>query len=267
MESSVNNSISPAYQMQLIENVEKEILAKYSSIKNVRFYIKKWHVQDEGSYNNYNYYENFSIAVKENGEIDLTNTLHGIDSETLIKIAIDLGIETPDFIPSIPLFRNEIKSSYETASITFEKAFKQIEEDPDIAIGLANSALESIIKEIIKDERLCVNQNTNKTLFELATDILKAFQIFPKPEMPIEIKTIGSSLMSATQSIEKLRSDKTNFHGKTIDEYIIKDSIYTYFVINSIVTIGLFLMTYYKNKFPKVEDKKQEEISEDDLPF
>ena len=75
----------------------------------------------------------------------------------LLRIAIDLGVDTPDFIPSIPAFKNEMKSSYKTAYDTFAKAFKQVEEDPNTAIGLANSALESIIKEILKDARMHSN--------------------------------------------------------------------------------------------------------------
>ncbi len=73
-----------------------------------------------------------------------------MNGELLLKIAIDLSIETPDFIPSIPIFRNEIKVNYSNASNSFEKAFKDIEEHPDIAVRLANSALESIIKEILR---------------------------------------------------------------------------------------------------------------------
>lgn len=246
--------------MQLIGEVEKKIWEKYPSYKNAKLYINKWHETD-------NYWENFSIILKQNGDIDLTNTLHNIDGETLLKIAIDLGVETPDFIPSIPLFRNEIKSNYENVSQTFEKAYIQIEEHPDIAIGLANSALESIIKEILKDERLSAKINSNKTLYELASDILKEFQLYPTSDMPIEIKTIGSSLLSASQSIEKLRSAKTNFHGKTGEDYVIKDSLYTYFIFNSVVTVGLFLLSYYKNKFPKPSENNYEISDNDDLPF
>ena len=206
----------------------------------------------------------FAFQTKENGEIDLLATLHNIDGATLLKIAIDLGVETPDFIPSIPTFRNAIKSDYKIASATFEKAFKQIEEHPDIAIGLVNSALESIIKEILKDERINSKIKGTETLYSLTSEILKAFQLFPNSEMPTEIKTIGSSLLSINQSIEKLRSEKTNVHGKTADDYVIKDSLYTYFVVNSVTTIGLFLNSYYRNKFPKpiIVNK-----TEDGLPF
>lgn len=52
-----------------------------------------------------------------------------------------MGIETPDYIPSIPTFRNKIKENYKNASETFEKAFREVEKDPSLAIGLANSVL------------------------------------------------------------------------------------------------------------------------------
>ena len=133
------NKISPAYTMKLITSVEKKIWEVYSSYVNVRFYIEKWYEHDSNGY-----WENFSIVTQQDSDkIELSKTLHGIDGETLLKIAIDLGVETPDFIPSIPTFRNEIKSSYPTASATFEKAFKDLESHPEIAIGLANSALNS----------------------------------------------------------------------------------------------------------------------------
>ena len=107
----------------------------------------------------------------------------------LLIIAIDLGIETPDFIPSIPVFRNEIKSSYKTASQTFEKAFKCIETDPDTAVGLVNSALESIIKEILKDNRVSIAWKENDTLYTLTQKILKEFK-FSSEGNPIEIKLL-----------------------------------------------------------------------------
>lgn len=257
----MNNRISPKYQMELIDSIERAIWVKYASYKKVELYIRKWHTVDG---NQWETWENFSIK-KEKGNIDLLSTLHGIDGETLLKIAIDLGIETPDFIPSIPTFRNEIKSSYETASATFEKAFQQVEEHPDIAIGLANSSLESIIKEILKDSRIKVKLDTNKTLYKLTEDLLKEFQMFPNSGMPVEIKTIGSSLLNINQSIEKIRSEKTNLHGKTDEDYYVKDSLYTYFVVNSVCTVGLFLKSFYIKKYPKNEVTKDIEVDVDDI--
>lgn len=248
--------------MKLIEVVEKAIWAKYDSYRNVQFYIEKWHVEEEWG----NYSQNFTIKKKEEGKIDLLPTLHSMDGEILLKIAIDIGVETPDFIPSIPKFRNEIKSEYKTASSTFEKAFREVEEHPDIAVGLVNSALESIIKKILKDEKIKTKANSKKTLYELASDLLKEFQLYPKTDMPTEIKTIGSSFLAINQSIERLRSEKTNLHGKTESDYIIKDALYTYFIVNSVATVGLFLKSFYERKF-KEGNSNNLPVFEDDLPF
>lgn len=257
----MNDIISPKYQMKLVNEVNEAIWADYKSYKDVRYYINKWHAEDNDWNNNW---ENFKIISKENGEIDLLATLHAIDGDTLIKMAIDLGVDTPDFIPSVASFRNEIKSNYKTASATFEKAFKQIETHPDIAIGLANSALESIIKEIFKDEGIKAKPKSGKTLYDLTSELLKEFQLFPNSDMPAEMKTIGSSILAINQNIEKLRSEKTNAHGKTSEDYIIEDSLYTYFIVNSVTTVGLFLNSFYKKKFPKT---KLDNNMVDDLPF
>lgn len=259
--------ISPKYQMELTKKVIKAIWDEYTSYKDVDFYISKWqeitYLDDFGHVD-----ENFHVYYNDGngGKIDLEKTIHHLEGEMLLKFAIDLGLETPDFIPAIPVFRNEIKSSYATASTTFEKAFKQIETHPDIAIGLANSALESIIKEILKDDRINNSINSNKTLYDQTCEILKQFQMFPDFEMPSEIKTIGSSLLAINQSIERLRSEKTMAHGRTNGDYVIEDPMYTYLIINSVATVGLFLSSYYKMKFPKPVGNG-ETVSDDDLPF
>ncbi len=255
------NIISPKYAMTLIESIENAIWSTYKSYQNVLFYIKRWHEEMPG----WNFHdENFAIIFNDSGkEIDLSSTLHGMPEDLLLKIAIDLGIETPDFIPSIPTFRNEIKANYPTASITFEKAFRSIDSDPSTAIGLANSALESIIKEILNDSRIKIQYNPKDTLYQLTRDILREFSLFPNKTLPEEIRNIGSSLLKISQSIERLRSNQTEFHGKTSDDYIVDDPIYAYFCVNAICTVGNFLLSFYKNRLPCLE----EGIDYTDLPF
>ena len=173
-------------------------------------------------------------------------------------------METPDYIPSIPVFKNELKSSYETASQTFEKAFKNVEEYPSLAVGLANSALESIIKEILKDTRINVVWGEKDTLYSLIKSITKAFKLTAEVGMPDEIKTISTSLVGTCKAIEDLRSGKTIFHGKMDSNYIISDSLYAYFIVNAVSTVGLFLLNFYKAKYPPIV---QPTIDVDDLPF
>ncbi len=260
--------ISPKYQMKLVEDVENALWDMFSTNKyyNVEKYIEKWQVLGDNSTNTGFYIgltPQFQIVRKEDGNaIDLKSTLHGIDGGTLLKIAIDLGVDTPDFIPTISTFKNVLKSDYKTAYDTFTRAYRQIEDDPSTAIGLANSALESIIKEILKDDRISSKLTGNETLYQLSSIILKEFNL-KNVEHPKEIKTIGNSLLSINQSIEKIRSEKTYFHGKTIDDHIINDTVYTYFIVNSVATVGLFLNSYYQKKFSKPTPV----IKIDRLPF
>ena len=257
----MNELISPKYQMKLVKSVHDAIWEEYKTYREVSLYIDKWHEVDE-DWNNH--WENFLIIKKESGDIDLLRTLHSMNGSDLLKVAIDMGVDTPDFIPSIPTFKNELKSDFKTAYDTFTKAFKQIESDPSLAVGLANSALESIVKEILKDERIKSKTKGTETLYKLTTIIIKEFN-FLDSNHPVEIKTIGSSLLSISQSIEKLRSEKTDFHGKTEEDCLITDSIYTYFVVNAVTTVGLFLQSYFKTKLPKPPKEVEEE--HDDLPF
>lgn len=242
--------------MTLVRSVHDAIWKEYNTYKDVMLYINKWHRHDDFNW------QNFIIHTNDKNNIDLLETLHSMDGETLLKVAIDLGVDTPDFIPSIPVFKNELKSEYTTAYDIFTKAFKQAEADPSLAIGLANSALESIIKEILKDEKLKSKISKKETLYQLASTILKEFN-FLDLEHPAEIKKIGNSLLTISQKIEDLRSQKTTFHGKTEGDYLIKDSLYAYLVINSVTTVGLFLNSYYKTKYQKPKSI----IEDDDLPF
>lgn len=261
--------VSPKYLMQLVESIYKALEKEYRSETKQLMYLDKWNNNDR------NKKPRFRVIYDEDsGEyLELEATLHGMDSELLLEIAVDLGLETPDFIPSIATFRNEIKSSYKTANATFEKATRQIEQDPSMAIALANSALESIIKEILQSPAVqahlvTVPDLTSKpvktsTLNELTNKILKVFELYPGKDVPNEVKTISSSLLSINKAIEDIRSTKTYAHGKTDTDYVVDDALYAYFVVNSVATVGLFLKSYYEKKF-KVGPKTD---ADDDMPF
>lgn len=185
-------NISPKFMTNLVSQVECKLRqwhirreydnTEVEDVRKITYYLEKW---------------NIDIQNDDNTNFDLRETLYQSDNEVLLKIAVDLGIETPDFIPSIPVFRNEIKTNYKAASAAFESALKKIESEPNVAISLANSVLESIIKEMLKDERIHTQiKEKNKSLYKLAQQILKVFKIYPDENMPEEIKTIGSSLLS-----------------------------------------------------------------------
>lgn len=259
--------ISPSYRMELLEKIEKTVWEKYSSYKRVEQYIKlnqtfydRWNTDFEIYY---------FMEGNNQGKINLSETLANVAIEIpdkLLKIAIDLGIETPDFIPSIPTFRNKIKADYKNAAKSFEKAFQNVEEDPQEAVGSANSILESIIKEILSDNRFADIDSSKSTNGKLVRQILKRFQLnLDSPELPDDMKVIGSSLTTVAKAIEDLRSDKTLHHGQESEKYLIDQPLYAYFVVNACATVGLFLIDFYENKFPKSDSSFG--ITEEDLPF
>ncbi|AAN58853.1 TPA: abortive infection family protein [Streptococcus mutans] len=244
--------ISPVYRMKLLEKVEKEIWNRYKSYKDVEQYMKLNQIYD--GFGQVDFDISYFSEGKNKEKINLIETLRVIAKDIpdkLLKMAIDLGIETPDYIPSIPTFRNELKADYKNASTSFEKAFQNIEEDPAESVGYANSVLESIIKEILKDQRFDIDA-TKLTNGKLVKAILKEFGLNPNsPQMPDEIKSIGSSLTTVSKAIEDLRSDKTSFHGHDSEKYLIDEPLYAYFIVNACATVGLFLINFYEKKFPK----------------
>lgn len=253
--------------MKLLEKVEKEIWNRYKSYKDVEQYMKLNQIYD--GFGQVDFDISYFSEGKNKEKINLIETLRVIAKDIpdkLLKMAIDLGIETPDYIPSIPTFRNELKADYKNASTSFEKAFQNIEEDPAESVGYANSVLESIIKEILKDQRFDIDA-TKLTNGKLVKAILKEFGLNPNsPQMPDEIKSIGSSLTTVSKAIEDLRSDKTSFHGHDSEKYLIDEPLYAYFIVNACATVGLFLINFYEKKFPKeVENINNDEGN--DLPF
>ena len=259
--------ISPVYKMELSKKVEKEIWNRYKSYKDVEQYMKLNQIYD--GFGQVDFDISYFSEGKNKEKINLIETLRVIAKDIpdkLLKMAIDLGIETPDYIPSIPTFRNELKADYKNASTSFEKAFQNIEEDPAESVGYANSVLESIIKEILKDQRFDIDA-TKLTNGKLVKAILKEFGLNPNsPQMPDEIKSIGSSLTTVSKAIEDLRSDKTSFHGHDSEKYLIDEPLYAYFIVNACATVGLFLINFYEKKFPKeVENINNDEGN--DLPF
>jgi len=252
--------ISPKYMLQLIPKIEKAIWDELSSYKNVETYTKRWH-EDDG-----NFGENFTIAYKDDGNIDLSTTLRNIqDDELLFKIAVDIGIEVPDLLYLIPEIKGILSSGYETAAATFENAIKKVAEEPATSVCCANSALESIVKHICREDSI-TECNPNDTLYDLVQHILKEFKYYPSRDMEQEIRNIGSGLLTVAQNIEAMRSKHADTsHGKTSDDYIIDDELYAKFVLNAVTTVGLFLLNFYEKKY--LPNQANQSSDCDDIPF
>lgn len=260
--------------MELAPKVENALWDLFDNAKylKVKHYILKWHRSEEDGFNSW---ENFRVYYQGglDQKIDLAETLYNMPNDILIRIAIDLGIDTPALLPSVPQFKNILKDKNENAHQTFDRAIKNVFDHPDEAVSLANSALEGVIKSILSDDTFKgVSYNPKATLYDLTQVVLKQFKAFPDKDHELEeVSRIGSGLMTASQNIETLRSTKTKSHGKAKDDYIITDPLWAHFVVNSVATIGLFITQYFETKYkPAVQELNKpepKEVSLDEIPF
>lgn len=253
--------VSPKYLMELIPKVDAALWAMFSNSKyqNVRRYIERWHNGEWGGWNNNDWIENFEIFYRDDAkkEIDLLETLHRMPADIVIKIAIDLGIDTPGFLPLMPKFRNVLKDQNQSAYQNFVRASKTVTTDPDNAVALAASTLEGIIKTILEHKSFAEYDVVvkNKPLSKLVTEILKKFKL-DDDDTPQEIFTLAKQLRGVGGTIDDLRSDKSTAHGKGSTDYVVNDPLWATMTVNAVTTVGLFLWEYFNKKYVPRFDKK-----------
>jgi len=252
--------ISPSSMLDIIDRVEQALWNKFDTKKyqNVKRYISRWHEDHYDNRGNY-YGSNFEIVTqKDSDNIDLAATLDSMGDELLFQIAVDLNIEVPGLIYSVAEIKGVLAQKYEDVGKTFQKAHEKIYSEPSTAIIMANSALERSIKKICADGKID-SCNSKDTLYKLTSHILKQFNFFPDKNLNTNIRNVGSGLLSASQAIENIRSNNTEAHG-TEDE-IISDPLYAMLIVNSVATVGLFLLNYYDKHYQPEPDL------DDEIPF
>lgn len=267
--------------MNLVSQVENALWNEFESskYKNVEYYIRRWH-EDDGLPPYYNVHEeNFSIYWQDNdtNKIDLLKTLHNMPNEIVIRIATDLGIPTPGFLPIVPeKFKNVLADANQNACHNFERAIQNVYENPDEAVTLATSALDGIIKTILEHEKLqeLKTETSGKSLSKQVQLITKRLSEISCVECPQEISTLCSQIRSIGQTVDDLRSDKATAHGKLGEDYVINEPLWGALAVNACATVGIFLWELFNNKYKltetenvEVEESASDEISLDDIPF
>lgn len=267
--------VSPKYLMELIPTVSKKLwdMFEISKYQNVRRYIQKWHKGEWGGWNNEEYFQNFEIFYKDEAqkEIDLDETLHRMPPELLVKIAIDLGIDTPGFLPMMPTFKNVLKDNNQSAHQNFTRAAASVHKDPDNAVALAASTLEGIIKTILEHKSFAEDGEKlkNLPLSKLVNEILKRFKM-QDDDCPREIFTLAKQLGGLGATLDDLRSDKSTAHGKGSTDYVVDDYLWATLTVNVVATLGLFMWEYFSTRYSPDREKSNhsnQPIDLSEIPF
>ena len=238
---------------KIIELIGTKIWQEFETYEKVLIYFNGWSINDE----------NFTIYFNKNEKIDVKATLNNMNDDLLFKIAFDMEIQIPGIIYAVPeVIKICLENNFQTASIALEDACKKAYEDPDFACVKANFALETIIKEILKNKK--AEYKEKDSLYNLARTILKEFKFSEIEARKVEqIRNLGRGLITACQAIADIRSQYTTVHGKISGDYLIDDPLYSHLLINSAATVGLFLLNFYERKY-KIEVEAVDEKPNDD---
>lgn len=236
-------SISPAYMMELVGRLQTALENGYPDPDDLHLYLDKWHEDYDG----FGDEQNFRYVYDKQADVDLKRTLHEMPPELVVRIAIDLGVDTPGFIPSMPSFRNVLKEQNPNAQAQFERAVRNVMEQPDLAVSSAYSTLESVLKTIGKDESLGIEEDLRKTVGKkLISAVIPKLGLRTGKEVPTEINQMCNGLISACIAITDLRNDKSDAHGSAPNDYVIDDPLWAELVVNATATVGLFLWEFYQ---------------------
>lgn len=256
--------ISPLYMQRLKGRVENALwnLFEESKYRQVEEYVRRWR-EDNGSF-----WENFCVFEKD-GHIDLGRTLAGMPNDILIKMAADIGVETPGMLPCIPIMKNILNQNNTNAYANFERAVKDVYDHPDQSVALAASTLEGLFKTILQNSDPSIRVK-NLSLSDLTGKVVKQLIGDCDTSAPQEIRTLASQLRGLGSTIDDLRSDKSTAHGKAAGDYVVDDGLWAETVVNATATLGLLLWRLYErscteaNAAPAVQSTP---IYDDDIPF
>lgn len=263
------NDISPAYITDLKMILGQKIWEKYSTYRKVRLFLVSSVI--EGGWNEPDSFQIF-YQDDEQLKVDVEKTILHMSPYETVKMAVDLGLDTPGFLPAIPKFKNILKNENQSAFQNFERAVKNVYENPDQAVSLASSTLEGVIKTILSDDNFTLPKAKNPSLTKLVGQMVRELGFDDKTKCPQELVTIASQLRGLGQAIDDLRSDKSTAHGKSHEEYVIDDPLWAGFIINTSASLGLFLWEYYEKKYKpakqeRAEDTDDKPIDLNEIPF
>lgn len=256
--------ISPLYMQRLKRRVKEALWDLFGPMEyaQVEEYIRRWHVDDG------NFWQNFPMCEMK-GHFDLDRTLAMMPNEILIKIAADIGVDTPSMLPCIPVMRNVLNQNNTNAYMSFERAIEDVYDHPAQSVALAASTLEGIFKTILQNIDPDA-QIKNLSLSKLTGNVVKRLIGSLDEAAPQEIKTLASQLRGLGSTIDDLRSDKSTAHGKAADDYVIDDELWAEAVVNTTATLGLLLWRLYERSDVKAKNHLAVQslpIYDDDIPF
>ena len=240
------------------KEAEKALLTRYPMISYREYYGEEEEKYEEGeipdhdridryiawwSEKNGVSYSSFAVFHESKVSIDINAFIMGIHDDKLLQFAVDLGVVIPGLTYSVKEITAYVpEPQYEQYRLNyFDEAYKEILTNPANAVSGAFTVLESICQQIAKDRGQKVGN-------EKITDLLKKFinddDFFIEPEIAKQSKDM---IKEMCKMVKDTRNKNTKAHNS--GEPTIEDPIHASFIINTVATVGLFLLqNHHKSK-------------------
>lgn len=191
---------------------------------------------------------NNGTSIASSKWIYVKDLLSSIGDETILQIAHDLKLPVPNTVNngSIKLAELLDGTAFIHAKNDFDEAIQALESHPNIAIGLASTTLESIYKSIL--DSFNTSYPDDESLQPLQKAVFEKMELSLDGQADPEIKRILGGLINVGAGIGTLRTRYSSFHGKGEKQYRLEKR-HALLAINSMSTIGLFLIQTYQEKY------------------
>ena len=191
------------------------------------------------------------VSIVQSKRVYVIDLLKPKSDDLIVRIASDLEIKIQKKdIKSTDYFKSILETNHLYSIIEdFNRAYENLETDPEQSIASASSTLESICKAICD----FFNEEYPKALHmqPLITKTYKLLNLSPDQHADEQIKKILGGLNSVPAGIGTLRSNNSSAHGHGTKKVRLTIR-HSRLVVNSCMTIGLFILeTYYDNYLKK----------------
>lgn len=199
--------------------------------------------------------EHENVDIVPSKRVYVEKLLSRVSDTVVLEIARELDITTPnsEVISATALGDYLNDGGYRAAMHDFERALTFVESDPEQALGSASSTLESICKAILDHFKEMYPKD--QSLQPLMKSVFDKMELSPEGHADPDIKRVLGGLSNAAVGVGVLRTKFSGFHGKGNEQKRNRlTSRHAKLAVNASITVGLFLIETYSERFSDKED-------------
>lgn len=152
-----------------------------------------------------------------------------------------------EFNPINAILKENIVFDNKHIQDIWQKALERLIDDPEGAITLSRTLLESILKYILKDQKIDFNEK-NSSLHDLYKKVSEILDFAPEKYQEESFKKILGGMSAIISGIGEVRNKAGDGHGRP-EDYEKVQKRHAEFLVWNAGAMGMFIFKAYKEKF------------------